>query len=497
MELFSGKAPVDDDDSDYCWWSHFLSDCGYAPNVPLFARLPPEQGWQTIPAPEVAGDWSAEALLDVPSSSRRRRAGKSRVTYPISSGDSSASCDETDEDAADSVAPDNYNLLFGDSPPFHNREYGSSSQVAMGFSLEAEDDGRPPHDSFFGTSAMEGDNTTFTFAELGLSTEQYPSASVKAYVPMPIGGYPAVGTAPEGGSDFIDQLFSCGIMSPCFVPVTSSFPPWENTRSPFLAPQAYSAFQVGDTTCNDGGLQQTDYNPEPSALPSGERSFDPYSTDLPSSQGLCGEQPNFIRPSSPEMEERNSSPGNSPPLNDSGSLPLEVDTLVRAVVRAENPPSIEAVRCALEQNTAIAFHTDFSRDCWMTAVEEIWDEVCRLHAATAWDPYDQWIQALESDMCSLTSEADEFDSRANEAHKRQKTRESKMAAERDRIARLQCELDEARSSLDQQTKEVADASEEEVTFAGGGTMLCQSVSSKAKEVERLKRKKPRCLCFAA
>ncbi|MQM08655.1 hypothetical protein Taro_041513 [Colocasia esculenta] len=71
-----------------------------------------------------------------------------------------------------------------------------------------------------------------------------------------------------------------------------------------------------------------------------------------------------------------------------------------------------------------------------------------------------------------------------------------MAAERDRIARLQRELDEARSSLDQQAKEAAEAPEEEVTFAGGGGKLRQSVSSKAKEVERLKRKKPLCLYFA-
>ncbi|MQL84592.1 hypothetical protein Taro_017100 [Colocasia esculenta] len=120
----------------------------------------------------------------------------------------------------------------------------------------------------------------------------------------------------------------------------------------------------------------------------------------------------------------------------------------------------------------------------MTAVEGIWDEVCRLYAVVPWAPYDQRIQALESDMCSLTSEADEFDSRANEVHKRQKTRTSKMATERDRIARLQCKLDEARSSLDQQAKEAVDASEEEVSFAGEGSKLRQSISSKAKEVER-------------
>ncbi|MQL99189.1 hypothetical protein Taro_031908 [Colocasia esculenta] len=261
-------------------------------SAPSFSSRP-----TAIFAPEVAGDRCAEALLDVPSSSRRKRAGKNKVADSTSSDDSFASCDETDEDAADSVAPDNYDPLSGGSPLLHNREYESSSQAAMGFSPEVRDNEPPPHDSFFGTAAMEGDNTTFTFAELGLLTKQCPSvAPVKAYVPMPVGGYPAAGTSPEGDSNFIDQLFSCGITSPYFVPATNSlFPFWENTRSPFLEPQAYSAFQVGDTTGDDGGLQQADCNPEPSALPYGGGSFDPYSADLPSSsQGFYVEQSDFI-----------------------------------------------------------------------------------------------------------------------------------------------------------------------------------------------------------
>ncbi|MQL72972.1 hypothetical protein Taro_005321 [Colocasia esculenta] len=127
-----------------------------------------------IPALEVVGDRSGEARLDVPSSSRRKRAGKSRVANPTSYGDSSASCSETDEDAADSFALDNYNPLSGGSPPLCNREYGSSLQAAEVFLPEIGDDGPPPHNPFFGTAAMESDNTIFTFAELGLSTEQYP-----------------------------------------------------------------------------------------------------------------------------------------------------------------------------------------------------------------------------------------------------------------------------------------------------------------------------------
>ncbi|MQL68048.1 hypothetical protein Taro_000331, partial [Colocasia esculenta] len=113
---------------------------------------------EAIPASEVVGDRSGEAPLNVPSSSRCRRAG---------------------------------------SPPLHNREFVSSSQVAMGFLPEAENDESPSHDPFFGTTTMEGDNTTFTFAELGLSTERYHSAPVEAYVSMLVGGCPTVGTASE------------------------------------------------------------------------------------------------------------------------------------------------------------------------------------------------------------------------------------------------------------------------------------------------------------
>ncbi|MQL99770.1 hypothetical protein Taro_032494 [Colocasia esculenta] len=93
----------------------------------------------------------------------------------------------------------------------------------------------------FETAIMEGDNTTFTFAELGLPSEQYPPASVEAYVPMPVGEFPVGRLVPEGGLNFINQ-------------------------SPFPEPQAYSAFQMGDTTGNDEGLPQMEYNPETSAL---------------------------------------------------------------------------------------------------------------------------------------------------------------------------------------------------------------------------------------
>ncbi|MQM11333.1 hypothetical protein Taro_044243 [Colocasia esculenta] len=383
-----------------------------------------------VPAPGIVGD---------------RRAGKGKVADYASSSDSSASGDETDKEVADPVAQDDDNPLPWGSSSLHRGEHGSSSQAAAGFLPKDESDEPPPHYPFSGTAATDGDNTTFTFAELGLSTRRYSSAPVEAYIPIPVGECPTARTVPEDDPNFLNQFFTCGITSPYFIPAANSpFPSWENTRSPFLEPQAYSAFQVGDTAGNDEDLHQTDYYPEPFALPLDGGSFDPCPADF-------------------------------------------------LVMEAENPPPTEAVRRALEENTVIAFNTGFPRDRWMGAVEDIWGEVCRLYAAVTWAPYDQRIQALESDICSLTSEADELDSRAAEVHKRRKTRASKMAAERERIARLQRELDEARSSLDQEAREAA---KEEATFAGDGGKLRQSVSSKAKEVERLKRKKPHCLCFA-
>ncbi|MQL95774.1 hypothetical protein Taro_028446, partial [Colocasia esculenta] len=433
---------------------------------------------RAIPAPEVVGDRSGEALLDVPFSSRRKRASKEKVADYTSSDDSSASCDETNKEGIDPVAPDDHNSLPGGFSPLHRGEQGSTSQATADFLPEDESDEPPPHYPFPGTAEIDGGNTTFTFSELGLSTEQYSSAPVKAYVPMPVEERPATGGASASDPHFCDQLFSWGIAGPYSIPATSG----------------------------DGGPQQTDYNPEPSILPFDGGNFDPYPADLSSSsQGFYAEQSDLVRPSNPEVEveERNSSPGDPPHLDDGGSPPLEIDALsghgiewparnqpgpfsvsddfwgllldrVRAVMDAENPPPTEAVRRVLEENTTIAFNMGSSRDRWMGSVEEIWGEVCRRHARVAWAPYDQRIQALESDICSLTNDADERDSRATEVRKRQKTRASKIAAERERVARLQRELDEARSSLDQEAREAAEESEEEATFARDGGKLRQS-----------------------
>ncbi|MQM09903.1 hypothetical protein Taro_042787 [Colocasia esculenta] len=286
-----------------------------------FAQLVPTPPSRPAAIPALGIDRDRNnARSDAPSSSRDRRAGKDKVVDYTSSGDSSASGDKTDEETVDPVTPNDDNPLPGGSSPLHEGEHGSSSQAAADFLPEDESDEPPSHYPFSGTAAMDGDNTTFTFTELGVSTEQYSSAPVEAYIPMPVEGHSAAGAAPEDDPNFCDQLFSWGITGPYFTPATSSpFPPWENIRSPFLEPQAHCAFQVGDTASSDGDLRQTDYNPELSALPFDGGSFDPYLANHPSSsQGFYAEQSNFVRPSSleVEVEEKNSSLGNPPSFDD-------------------------------------------------------------------------------------------------------------------------------------------------------------------------------------
>ncbi|MQL76692.1 hypothetical protein Taro_009096 [Colocasia esculenta] len=374
------------------------------------------------PALRIDGDRNDRAHSDASSCSRDRRAGKGKVVDYTSSSDSPVSSGDTDEGDADPIIPDDHNFLPGGSPPLCGGEYESSSQAVAGSLPEGESDESPPHCSFPETTAMDGGNTTFSLAELGVSSEQYSSAPVEAYIPMPV-----------------------------------------------ERPSAARIIPKGDTVGDDGGLRQANYNLEPSTLPFDGENFDPYPADFPPpSQGFYAEQLDFVRPSSHEVgvEERNSLPGNPPPLDDSGSPPLEIDALsghgiewptkdqpgpysrsddfcnfllgrVKAATNAENPPPTEAIRGYVD-------------------------------AKEAWSPYDQRIQALESDICSLTSDADERDSWITEVRKRQKTRATKIAAERERITRLQREFDEARSSLDKEAREAAKDSKEEATLARDG-----------------------------
>ncbi|MQL68365.1 hypothetical protein Taro_000649 [Colocasia esculenta] len=71
-----------------------------------------------------------------------------------------------------------------------------------------------------------------------------------------------------------------------------------------------------------------------------------------------------------------------------------------------------------------------------------------------------------------------------------------MVVGKENIARLECELDEERSSLNQEARDEAKDSEEEAAYVRDGRNLRQLTTSKAKAVERLKRKKPSCLCFS-
>ncbi|MQL76693.1 hypothetical protein Taro_009097 [Colocasia esculenta] len=119
--------------------------------------------------------------------------------------DSSASGDETDEETIDPVTLDDDNPLPGGSSPLHGGEHGSSSQAAVDFLPEDESDEPPPHCPFLGTAGIDGGNTTFTFAELGVSTEQYSSAPIEAYIPMSVEGLSAVGAAPEGNPPSFDD----------------------------------------------------------------------------------------------------------------------------------------------------------------------------------------------------------------------------------------------------------------------------------------------------
>ncbi|MQM03577.1 hypothetical protein Taro_036363, partial [Colocasia esculenta] len=204
-----------------------------------------------IPTSEAASDRSDNPHLDAPSSSRRRRAGKG----------ASISDDEADEDANDSVALDDYNLLSGDSPLFHGGECETSSRAAEVFSPEAEDDRDPQtfdrndesplHSSLFVTVAIEGNNTTFYFVELGLPAEQYPPTMVEAYIPVAVEAYvpatveelPAGGLASEGAFDLFKMIFPEEETIPYPTPGGScSFPFLENTRSPISEVHAHSGF---------------------------------------------------------------------------------------------------------------------------------------------------------------------------------------------------------------------------------------------------------------
>ncbi|MQL76672.1 hypothetical protein Taro_009065 [Colocasia esculenta] len=71
-----------------------------------------------------------------------------------------------------------------------------------------------------------------------------------------------------------------------------------------------------------------------------------------------------------------------------------------------------------------------------------------------------------------------------------------MVVGKENIARLERELDEERSSMNQEARDEAIDSEEETAYVRNGRNFRQLTASKVKEVEQPKRKKPSCLCFS-
>ncbi|MQL79059.1 hypothetical protein Taro_011479, partial [Colocasia esculenta] len=170
---------------------------------------------------------------------------------------------------------------------------------------------------------------------------------------------------------------------------------------------------------------------------------------------------------------------------------------IGAVVDSEDPPPIDAVKLVLKEKTTLAFNSGISQKRWMAFVGDIWGEVCRRHGNAVWAPYDQRIQTLEGDLCSSASDADRRGSRITEVRKGRKARKLKISAEMENVVRLQRELEEARSFLEQEVKDDAKDSEEEAALIKDDEEHRRSTSFKTKEVERLKRKKPSWLRFGS
>ncbi|MQL92551.1 hypothetical protein Taro_025187, partial [Colocasia esculenta] len=285
---------------------------------------------------------------------------------------------------------------------------------------------------------------------------------------------------------------------------------------PFFTSQAYSTFQVGDVADGDGFFGQTSYNLEPSIPTIDGGGLDLSAIDYPPAfQEFYAEESSSVQPPAPEAEtEVGSLPYSNPPpldFDDSGSPLLGLEVLsehgvdwpirarpspgpededlwnflvdrVRAVVDSEDPPPIDAVKRVLKEKTTLAFNSGISQKRWMAFVGDIWGER---------------IQTLEGDLCSSASDADRRGSRITEVRKGRKARKLKITAEMENVIRLQCELEEARSSLDQEVKGDAKDSEEEAALIKDDEEHRRSTSFKTKEVERLKRKKPSWLRFGS
>ncbi|MQL90066.1 hypothetical protein Taro_022656 [Colocasia esculenta] len=478
---------------------------------------PPSKSTDT-PAQRIGGGRSNEGH-SLPSRGGRVDKGKAVECPPLND-------DETDEEDNALTLSDDQGSLPEGCPPIHREEYGSTSQASAGILPENVYYEVPPNFEFSEIAAGDN-NPRFTFAELGVSSGQYSSVPSEVYIPVLI-EEPTVAAEAPLGQEFYEQLFAAGMIDMCPTLAVDPFlSPWGNTENPFFRQQPHSAFQVDGVAGCSGGYQETDepmnYNVDPSVSP--PRSFVPYPVDFPSSsQGFYSGERGFVQPPNSGMEnrERNPSPGfvNSPALEIGVSSehnitwPTEArpnsssddeDTgvwnylvgKVQTVVNSANPLPIEAVRRVLEKYTTRAFTMGVSRDRWMGFVKTIWDKVYNLHVDMTWAPYSQRLQVLESDICSLSSDIDESDSRVADVRKRRKTRELRMATRGENIARLERELGKERSSQAQDARDETKDSEEEAVLIRDGDGSRQVRSFKIKEAERLKRKQPTCLCFSS
>ncbi|MQM19627.1 hypothetical protein Taro_052633 [Colocasia esculenta] len=379
VELFSTTAPSSNDDSsDYHWWSHLLSDCGYRPDVSLSMKLPPEcvrnQAWacwerhliniigharplEYIPLLETAstlhdvrvimervndickldpnelvstpprqaaatpvlqidGDRGHRARLDISTSPRDRRTAKGKAVDYCSSNE-----DEVNDGNANLIASDEHIPLLGDSSLPYKGECRSSSWAAVDLAAEV-DDVEPPFNCSFSETVVTGcDDSASAYAEFRALAEQHPFTPVDVYIPRPDEEYPAMEPISTDGQPFCDQLFSWGMMDP------------------------YSTF----STNGAGLLGQTDHSPESSIPPIDGGSLDPPVADYFSApQELCTKESNFVRPLIPEAEV----------IHHLRILTMDfLLNRVRAVVASEDPPPIEVVKRVLKEKTMLAFNS--------------------------------------------------------------------------------------------------------------------------------------------
>ncbi|MQL98259.1 hypothetical protein Taro_030957 [Colocasia esculenta] len=428
---------------------------------------------------------SAAAVLVLRTGENRRRVAQSGV--PTSSRGVKA-------DKGEAVIVDHSSANGSSSSP-RRGEHGNCSQSVIDLPAEVNNIEPLPTYVTSEASASEFVDSAYAFAEAGTSTGQFPLAPADDYIPRPAEDPPAIEPVCIDDQVFCNQLLSWGMMdSYSTFSTCSPFLPWGGLENLFLDPPAYSAFQIGENEI--GILEPGEYDPGLSDLPISGGHLDPPPADFFSiPQEFCVE--NFAETSIPEaeIEERNPPPDDLPLPNftEDRSPALEVGALsehgvewpardqpssgpadddlwdflvsrVRAVVDSEDPPPIEAVKRVLKDKTLLAFNSGIAQSRWMEFVEIIWGEVCHHHGSIIWAPYDQRIQSLENDLCLLANSGEKRGSRIAEVRRGRKSRKLKIAEERENLIRLQREIEEACSSLDQRVREDTKDSEEETAL---------------------------------